>query len=87
MPSELREHVQTVAGHRGQPIITMAQALAHMPDRQQSYAAMVTRMSYLSPPPERWRELVEGVIASLDPILSDDNDQLSNWDPDRLQWH
>lgn len=85
--AELREHVQAVADHRGQPIVTMAQALAHLPDRQQPYTAMVTRMSYLSPPPETWRELVDGVIAFLDPILSDDNGQLSYWDPERLQWH
>jgi predicted nucleotidyltransferase component of viral defense system len=85
--TELREHVYTVAGHREQPIITMAQALTHIPDRQQPYAAMVTRMSYLSPPPERWRELVDGVIAFLDPILGDDNDRLSYWDPERLQWY
>jgi hypothetical protein len=65
--TELREHVQTVAGHREQPIMTMAQALAHIPDRQQPYAAMVARMSYLSPPPELWRELVDGVITFLDP--------------------
>jgi predicted nucleotidyltransferase component of viral defense system len=85
--TELREHVYTVAGHREQPIITMAQALTHIPDRQQPYAAMVTRMSYLSPPPERWRELVDGVIAFLDPILGDDNDRLSYWDPERVQWY
>jgi predicted nucleotidyltransferase component of viral defense system len=84
--AELREHLQTVASHRNQPIITMAQALAHMPDRQQPYAAMVTRMSYLSPPPETWRELINGLIAFLDPILSDSH-QLSYWDPERLQWH
>jgi SAM-dependent methyltransferase len=59
---------------------------AHMPDRQRPYAAMVARMSYLSPPPELWRDLLDGVIAFLDPILSDDNGQLSHWDPERLHW-
>jgi hypothetical protein len=38
---ELREHLFVVAAHREQPIITMADALANMPDRQQPYAAMV----------------------------------------------
>jgi predicted nucleotidyltransferase component of viral defense system len=85
--TELREYVHTVAGHREQPIITMTKALAHIPDRQQAYAAMVTRMSYLSPPPKLWRELIDGVIAFLDPILGDDNDRLSYWDPERLQWY
>jgi predicted nucleotidyltransferase component of viral defense system len=84
--AELREHVRAVALHRGQPVITMAQALANMPDRQQSYAAMVTRMSYLSPPPQLWRDLLNEVIAFLNPILHGD-DQLSCWDPERLRWH
>ena len=65
----------------------MTRALAHMPDRQQPYAAMVARMSYLSPPLALWRDLLEGVIAFLDPILNDDNRQFSHGDPDRLQWH
>lgn len=84
--AELRAHIQAVAGHRGEPIVTMAQALAHIPDRQQPYTAMVARMSYLSQPPETWRELINEVIVFLDPILSDDNHQLSYWDPERLQW-
>jgi hypothetical protein len=35
---ELSDHVSAVADHRQQPIITMADALANMPDRQQPYA-------------------------------------------------
>ncbi len=83
---ELRKHVQAVANHRHQSIITMAAALANMPDRQQPYAAMVARMSYLSPPPERWLELIDGVIDFVDPILSDGNGRFSHWDPEQLQW-
>ena len=83
---ELRKHVQAVANHRRQSIITMAAALANMPDRQQPYAAMVARMSYLSPPPERWLELIDGVIDFVDPILSDGNGRFSHWDPEQLQW-
>jgi predicted nucleotidyltransferase component of viral defense system len=84
--TELREHVRKVADHRGQPIITMAQALTHMPDRQQPYAAMVARMSYLSPPPDTWRELIDGVIAFLDPILGDEDRRFSHWDNAQLRW-
>lgn len=48
---ELRGHILAVASHRRQPVMPMAVALANMPNRQQPYAAMVERMSYLSPPP------------------------------------
>jgi hypothetical protein len=57
-----------------------------MPDRQQPYAAMVTRMSYLSPPPELWTDLIDGVIAFVDPLLTDVDGRLSDWDPERLKW-
>jgi Nucleotidyl transferase AbiEii toxin, Type IV TA system len=83
---ELRGHVLTVAGHRGQELISMAEALQNMPDRQQSYAAMVERMSYLAPPPERWTDLIDGVIGFVDPLLDDGDGRLSQWDPDRLEW-
>ena len=84
--AELRAHVLSVARHRRQPLITMAQALAHMPDRQQPYAAMVARMSYLSPPPKLWSELIDAVVAFVDPLLADDDGRLSHWDPERLRW-
>ncbi|HEX3609297.1 MAG TPA: nucleotidyl transferase AbiEii/AbiGii toxin family protein [Solirubrobacterales bacterium] len=50
----LRRHILAVAAHRRQSVMPMAVALANMPDRQASYAAMVERMSYLSPPPKHW---------------------------------
>jgi hypothetical protein len=84
--SELRRHVLAVADHRDQPIITMAEALANMPDRQQSYAAMVARMSYLFPPPELWADLLAGVIEFADPLLGDESGAISYWDPEQLQW-
>lgn len=84
--AELRRHVLAVAGHRKQPVITMAKALANMPDRQGSYAAMVARMSYLSPPPELWSDLIKGVIAFVDPLLGDESGELSHWDPDQGGW-
>ena len=82
---ELREHILAVASNRGQPVVTMAEALANMPDRQQAYEAMLERMSYLSPPPERWSELIDGVIEFVDPLLADDG-RLSHWDPEALTW-
>jgi hypothetical protein len=84
--AELRGHVLAVADHRHQPIISMAEALANMPDRQQSYVAMVARMSYLFPPPELWADLITGVIGLVDPLLDDQDDSLSHWDPAQLRW-
>lgn len=83
---ELREHILTVAEHREQPIISMAEALANMPDRQQPYAAMVERMSYLSPPPERWVNLIEGVIGFVDPMAVGAVSDLVRWDSATLTW-
>jgi hypothetical protein len=82
---DLRGHILAVASNRSQPAITMAEALASMPDRQQAYGAMVERMSYLSSPPERWTELIDGVIEFIDPLLADDG-RLSHWDPEALTW-
>jgi hypothetical protein len=84
--AEFREHIRTVAEHRQQAVIPMAEALADMPDRQRPYAAMVQRMAYLSPPPAHWTELIAGVIAFVDPLLADDNGRLSYWDQDKLTW-
>lgn len=63
----------------------MAEALANMPDRQQAYEAMVERLSYLTPPPQRWTDLIEGVIDFIDPLLIGDG-SLSRWDPEALTW-
>jgi len=84
--AELRRNVMVVANHRQQPIITMAEALRNMPDRQREYAAMVERMSYLSPPPKLWTDLLDGVIRFADPLLLNDDGSLTSWDPERLEW-
>jgi predicted nucleotidyltransferase component of viral defense system len=84
--SELRGHILAVASHRGQLVMPMAIALADMPDRQLTYAAMVERMSYLSPPPERWTEVIQGVVDFVDPLLADEEGRLSSWDPQTLEW-
>lgn len=84
--AELRGHVLSVASHRQQSLMPLAAALANMPDRQQSYTAMVERMSYLSPPPEHWTELIDGVVDFTDPLLADDEGRFSHWDPEELAW-
>lgn len=84
--TELREHITTVAEHRRQSIVLMGEALANMPDRQQAYVAMVERMSYLAPPPERWTDLIEGVIEFVDPALRDLGGHLVSWDSRAGAW-
>jgi predicted nucleotidyltransferase component of viral defense system len=84
--AELRRNVMVVANQRQQPIIPMAEALRNMPDRQREYAAMVERMSYLSPPPKRWTDLLDGVIRFADPLLLDADGSLESWDSERLEW-
>lgn len=83
---ELRGHILAVASNRSQSVMTMAEALGNMPDRQQPYEAMVERMSYLFAPPERWAELIDGVIDFIDPLLADDGERFSYWDPKTLTW-
>lgn len=70
--SELRGHLEAVTRHREQPLITLAKALEHMPERQTSYTAMVRRMSYMSAPPERYTDLIADVIAFVDHSFSPD---------------
>jgi hypothetical protein len=83
---ELRAHILDVASHRKQRIMSMAEALANMPNRQQSYEAMVERMSYLYPPPERWTDVIDDVIEFVDTLLADDEARLSHWDAENLAW-
>jgi hypothetical protein len=47
---------------------------------------MVRRMSYLASPPERWADLLAGVIAFVDPLLVDENGALSRWSRDSASW-
>jgi hypothetical protein len=84
--AELLGHIRDVAGHRGQAVLPLAEALANMPDREQSYTAMVQRMSYLAPPPERWTELLAGVIAFVDPLLVDESGGLTQWSCESASW-
>ncbi len=84
--AELRGHILAVASNREHPVMPMAEALANMPDRQQPYEAMIERMSYLSPPPKQWTDLIARVIDFVDPLLSDDGERFSHWDPERHAW-
>lgn len=59
--------------HR-QTLISMAEVLAHMADRQGHYTAMVGRMCYFSP--QRWSDLIEVSSASSPPRRR----QRSHWD-------
>jgi hypothetical protein len=83
---ELLGHIREVAGHRGQAVMPMAEALANMPDRQQPYAAMARQMSYLASPPQRWADLLAGVIAFIDPLLVDETGALSRWSRESASW-
>jgi predicted nucleotidyltransferase component of viral defense system len=84
--AELLGHIRDVAEHRQQTVMPLAEALANMPDRQQPYAAMVRRMSYLAAPPEGWTDLVADVIAFVDPLLDGDDGVLSRWSCDGASW-
>jgi hypothetical protein len=84
--AELFGHIRDVAEHRQQAVIPLAEALANMPNRQQPYAAMVQRMSYLVSPPDRWSDLIADVIAFVDPLLADAKRAPSRWDCDRASW-
>lgn len=83
---DFRVSVVTVAEHRRQPLIALSVALRNMPDRQVPYAAMIDRMSYLTPPPWSWAELIADVIAFVDPLLADGGDGLSAWSTEALRW-
>lgn len=84
--AELRQHLAMVSKHRGQALVPFSQATQQLPDRQLSYAAMVERMSYLAPPPERWVDVLAGVEEFLDPLIADTDAKLSHWSPIRRRW-
>ncbi len=84
--ADLWGHIRDVAEHRQQTVMPLAEALANMPDRHQPYAAMVRRMSYLAPTPERWIDLLAGVIAFADPLLFGEDGALSGWSHESASW-
>jgi len=82
----VRATVYAVAKHRGHPVLPLSEALAEMPDRQRSYDALRRRASFALALPDRWTDLIDDVIAFVDPLIRDDIGQLSTWDPKLLRW-
>jgi hypothetical protein len=83
---DLRSAIGDVATHRGHNIVTLAVALADMPDRQQTYARMLTRMAYQRMPPTAWSDLLEDIRSFIDPLIEDTTGQLTEWDPATQTW-
>ncbi len=84
--SELHSAIVDVAAHRNHDVVTLAAALADMPDRQQTYTAMLERMAYQRMPPESWHTLLNEIRAFLDPLIEDTTGQLIEWDPATQTW-
>ncbi len=84
--ASLRTTIDEVAQHRGCDVVPLGEALAEMPDRQASYAAMLSRMAYQRPLPQSWRELLAGVRDFVDPLVNDVDDRLAAWDPVHRVW-
>jgi hypothetical protein len=82
----LRTTLHSVADHRGHPVLSLSGVLAGMPDRQRSYDALRRRASFTLAPPDRWADLINDVIAFVDPLIRNDADLLSMWDPKTRQW-
>jgi Nucleotidyl transferase AbiEii toxin, Type IV TA system len=83
---ELRSAIIQVAEHRNHELVTLAVALADMPDRQQTYAAMLGRMAYQRMPPKSWPLLLEEIRAFIDPLIEDTAGRLIEWDPATQAW-
>jgi predicted nucleotidyltransferase component of viral defense system len=82
----LRTTLVAVAEHRQHAVEPLSQALADLPDRQQSYDALRARASFALAPPERWTDLVAGVIAFVDPLVGEGRAPLPTWAPQSLKW-
>ncbi len=61
---ELRSAIIDIAAHRKHEVVPLTVALADIPDRQQTYTAMLGRMAYQRTPPESWQELLDEIRAS-----------------------
>lgn len=84
--SELQSAIVDVAAHRNHEVVTLAVALADMPDRQQTYTTMLGRMAYQRMPPESWHVLLDEIRAFIDPLIEDATGQLVKWDPATQTW-
>lgn len=81
-----RRHLMEVAELRKQPLEPLRSVVAELPDRQQSYTAMVARMSYLTPPPDRWVDVLKDVVEFLDPLIDDADSRLIAWSSIDRRW-
>ncbi|HEY7961201.1 MAG TPA: nucleotidyl transferase AbiEii/AbiGii toxin family protein [Solirubrobacteraceae bacterium] len=84
--SELHSAIVDVAAHRNHEVMTLAAALADMPDRQQTYTAMLERMAYQRMPPASWHQLLDEIRAFIDPLIKDGAHHLIKWDPATQTW-
>jgi len=82
----LRAAIDDVAAHRYHDVIPLAEALANMPDRQLSYSAMLRRLAYQRPPPERWADLLADVSEFVDTLIADVGGELTTWDAHATRW-
>jgi hypothetical protein len=82
----LRAAIVDVAAHRHHDVIPLAEALANMPNRQLSYSAMLRRLAYQRPPPERWADLLADVSEFVDTLIADVGGELTTWDAHATRW-
>jgi predicted nucleotidyltransferase component of viral defense system len=82
---ELHRHLHTVAEHRGHPLVPLARALEHMPNRQSSYTRMLARNAYERTLPEQWTDLLDELKAFVDPLITSPN-AWTSWDPIARSW-
>jgi hypothetical protein len=82
----LRATLQALIEHRGHPVLPLSEALAELPDRQQSYDALRKRASFTLAPPDRWEELIADVVAFVDPLTQQDAALLATWNPQTRRW-
>jgi Nucleotidyl transferase AbiEii toxin, Type IV TA system len=68
----LSKTLQAVVKHRNHRLLVLSEALAELPNRQQSYDALRGRASFTVEPPSNWDELVAEVIAFVDPLTHED---------------
>jgi hypothetical protein len=74
--AELHAAIVEVADHREHDVVPLALALADMPDRRETYTAMLRRMAYQRMPPESWFRLLDDVRAFIDPLVEETDGQL-----------
>lgn len=84
--ADVREATAEVAAHRRSDVVTLAEALADMPDRQAPYAGMLARMAYQRALPASWGELLVDVREFVDPVLGGEVDDQAVWNPQEQRW-